>query len=69
MTSLTVVSLMLFWPFLLSLAGKSTEPKVLCFFLSAMALLLSTYPYRALLPWAVGMAIAVLTLRERFREI
>ena len=70
MTSATVgIWVILFWPFLLSLAGKSTEPKLLCFFLSAMALLFSPDPYSAVLPWALGMAIALLTLHERFREI
>ncbi len=58
-----------FWPFLLSLAGKAGEPKILCLFFSLFALLSSADPYRAALPWAIGMAIAVLTLRERFREI
>jgi hypothetical protein len=69
MTSVTIIYSILFWPFLLSLAGKATEPKLLCLFLSAMALLSGADPYRAALPWAIGMAIAVLTLHERFREI
>jgi hypothetical protein len=33
-----------------------------------MALLLSVEPYRAVLPWALGMAIAVIAVRERFRS-
>ncbi len=70
MTSVAVGTLVIsFWPFLLSLFGKAGEPKILCLFLSLLALLFSADPYRAALAWAIGMAIAVLTLRERFREI
>ncbi len=70
MTSVTVGTVVILsWPFLLSLAGRAGEPKILCLFLSVLALLFSADPYRAVLPWAIGMAIAVHTLRERFREI
>jgi hypothetical protein len=68
MTAATVVLLLLtFMPFLVSLAGKVTQPKVLCFVSSLLALLLSVEPYRAVLPWTLGMAIAVIAVRERFR--
>jgi hypothetical protein len=60
--------LLTFMPFLVSLAGKVTQPKVLCFVCSLMALLLSIEPYRAVLPWTLGMAIAVIAVRERFRR-
>jgi hypothetical protein len=60
--------LVLFLPFLLSLLGQAGLPKVLCLVTSLLALLLSVEPYRALLPWGVGMAIAVISVRERFRR-
>jgi hypothetical protein len=60
--------LLTFMPFLVSLAGKVTQPKVLCFVCSLMTLLLSIEPYRAVLPWTLGMAIAVIAVRERFRR-
>jgi hypothetical protein len=60
---------LIFWlPFLLSLAARGAMPKVLCFVTSMLALLLSVEPYRAVLPWAVGMAIAVVAVRERIRR-
>jgi hypothetical protein len=60
--------LLLVLPFLLSLAAQGAMPKVLCFVTSMLALLLSVEPYRAVLPWAVGMAIAVIAVRERIRQ-
>jgi hypothetical protein len=61
--------LVIFLPFLVSLAGKVNQPKALCFVCSLMALLLSIEPYRAVLPWTLGMAIAVIAVRERFRSV
>jgi hypothetical protein len=61
--------LLTFMPFLVSLAGRVTQPKVLCFASSLMALLSSVEPYRAVLPWTLGMAIALIAVRERFRDI
>jgi hypothetical protein len=58
--------LILFLPFLLSLAGQATMPKVLCLVASLLALLLSVEKYAAVLPWSIGMAIAVISVRERF---
>jgi hypothetical protein len=58
--------LILFLPFLVSLAGQAAMPKMLCLVTSILALLLSVEPYRAVLPWCVGMAIAVISVRERF---
>ena len=67
MTAATAgVLLLTFMPFLVSLAGRVTLPKVLCFVCSLMALLLSIEPCRAVLPWGLGMAIAVIAARERF---
>jgi hypothetical protein len=60
--------LILFMPFLLSLAAKVATPKVLCFVMSGMALLLSVQPYSSVLPWGLGMAIALISVRERFRS-
>ena len=60
--------LFLFLPFLLSLAARGAMPKVLCAVSSLLALLLSVEPYRAILPWMGGMAIAVIAVLERFRQ-
>jgi hypothetical protein len=58
--------LALFLPFLLSLAGQAAMPKMLCLVMSVLALLLSVEPYAAILPWTDGMAIAAISVRERF---
>ena len=58
--------LILLLPFLLSLAGQPGTPKLLCLAASMLALLLSLDVYPAILPWTVGMAIALISLRERF---
>jgi hypothetical protein len=60
--------LIMFLPFLVSLAGQPGTPKMLCLLSSTMALLLSVEPYRAELPWFLGMAIAVISVREKFRQ-
>jgi hypothetical protein len=57
--------LLLLLPFLLSLAGQPGMPKVLCFVASGLAVLLSVEIYPAVLPWSLGMAIAVISVRER----
>ena len=52
MTALTLAELLLvFLPFLLSLAGQATMPKMLCLVTSILALLLNVEPYRAELPF------------------
>ena len=61
--------LLLFLPFLLSLLGKAPMPWLLCFVASLLALLLSVQPGAAVLPWGVGMVIAVFSVRERVRTI
>jgi hypothetical protein len=69
MTALTAATLvLLFLPFLLSLAGQAGMPKLLCLELSLLALLLSVNPSSAVMPWATGLAIAVISVRERFRQ-
>jgi hypothetical protein len=55
-------------PLLVSLGTRGAMPKILCFVASALALLVSGEPYRAVLPWAVGMTIATIALIERFRH-
>jgi hypothetical protein len=59
--------LVLFLPFLLSLAGRATMPKMLCLVSSLLALLLSVKPYGAVMPWLMGMIIAVVAVFERLR--
>ena len=61
--------LVLLLPALLSLAGQAGMPKLLCLVTSILALLLSVEPYGAVLPWAVGMAIAVISVRERIHQL
>ena len=69
MTALTAGTLLvLFLPFLLALAGQAGTPKVLCFLTSLLAMLLSVREFGAVLPWCIGMAIAVISVRERFRQ-
>ena len=48
-------TLVLLLPFLLSLAGRATMPRMLCLVTSLLALLLSVKPYGAVVPWLVGM--------------
>ena len=60
--------LLLFAPFLLSLMGRAMMPKVLCLVVSLVATLLAVEFYTAVLPWAAGMAIAAISVRERCRR-
>jgi hypothetical protein len=69
MTAMTAATLLIvFLPFLLSLAGQAGMPKMLCLVASVLALLLSVERYAAALPWAIGMAIAVISVRERIDQ-
>jgi hypothetical protein len=69
MTVMTAATLLvLFLPFLLSLAGQAGQPKMLCLVKSLLALLLSFDPYRVALPWALGMAISVISVLESFHQ-
>ena len=58
----------LFLPFLVSLAGQGTQVKMITFITSSLALLLSVEEYGAVLPWVIGMIIALVALWERIRE-
>ena len=60
--------LFFFLPFLVSLFGKAPMPLLLCLVCSVMAMLLSVVPYHSVLPWTLGMAIAVISVRERIRS-
>lgn len=66
MTAATYVFLSL--PFLLSLAARGANPKVLGFVSSGFAILLSVEPGGFILPWATGMTVASVALYERFRH-
>jgi hypothetical protein len=61
--------LFFFLPFLLSLVGKAPMPWLLCFVTSLLAMLLSVQPGAAVLPWGLGMVIAVVSVRERIRIV
>ena len=61
-------TLVLLLPFLLSLAGRATMPRMLCLVTSLLALLLSVKPYGVVVPWLVGMIIAAVAVYERFRR-
>ena len=58
----------LFLPFLVSLAGQGTQVKMITFITGIMALLLSVEEYGAVLPWVIGTIIALVALWERIRE-
>ena len=60
--------LVLFLPFLLSLAGQSGMAKMLCLMTSVLSLLLSVEEYGAVLPWVLGMLIAGVSVWERIRQ-
>ena len=66
MTAMTAgLLLVLLLPFLLALVGQGGMPRMLCLVASVLALLLSVEPFAAVLPWTIGMAIAVISVRER----
>ncbi len=69
MTAATAGTLLvLFLPFLLSLAGQGGMAKMLCLMTSVLALLLSVKEYAAVLPWIIGMLIATVSVCERIRQ-
>jgi hypothetical protein len=69
MTAATAGTLLvLFLPFLLSLAGQSGMAKMLCLMTSVLGLLLSVEEYGAVLPWVLGMLIAGVSVWERIRQ-
>ncbi|MET0679087.1 MAG: hypothetical protein ABW175_25080 [Bradyrhizobium sp.] len=65
--------LILLLPPLQSLAGQGGMPKLICLLTGGVALLLSFGPHRAVVPamllWAIGMAIAARSLRERIHQL
>ena len=61
--------LVLFLPFLLSLAAQGGTPKVTCLVTGVLTLLLSEEPDRAVVPWAIGMAISVLAIHARMHQL
>jgi hypothetical protein len=61
--------LFFFLPFLVSLVGKAPMPWLLCFVTSLLAMLLSVQPGAAVLPWGLGMIIAMISVRERIRTV
>ena len=68
MADVTLTTLILFLPFLLSLAGQGAMPKLLTLYTSILALLLRVDVYGAELPWIIGMIIASVSVRERIRQ-
>ena len=48
--------------------GQAGMPKLLCLVFSLLALLLSAAKYAAVLPWIAGMAVAVISVRERIQR-
>jgi hypothetical protein len=64
----TATLLLLFLPFLLSLAGQGFMAKMLCLLTSMLSLLLTVEPERAALAWIVGMIIALVSIWERIRQ-
>ncbi len=61
--------LLLFLPFLLSLLGKAPMPWLLCFVTSLLSMMISVQPGAAVLPWGLGMVIAVISAGERIRAV
>ena len=59
--------LILFLPLLVSLAGQGGMAKMLCLVTSILAMLLSVREYGAVLPWLIGMTVAVVAVREKIR--
>ena len=57
--------LLSFLPFIVSLFGKAPMPRLLCSICGLLTMLLSVVPFEALLPWTLGMAIAVISVCER----
>jgi hypothetical protein len=69
MTAITAGTLLLLLlPFLISLGGHGGMAKMLCLVTSTLSLLLSVRDYAAVLPWAIGMLISAVSVRERIRQ-
>ena len=57
---------LIFLPFLLALAGRAPMPKMLCLVTSLLTLLASVEPGQAVIPWGIGMVLALVSLWARF---
>jgi len=69
MSAVTIGTLLIiFLPFLLSLAGQGSMAKMLCLISSILGLLLSVREYGAVMPWLLGMIIATASVWERIRQ-
>ena len=69
MSAVTIGTLLIiFLPFLLSLAGQGGMPKLLTLYTSILSLLLRVDVYGAELPWIIGMIIASVSVWERIRQ-
>jgi len=69
MSAVTIGTLLIiFLPFLLSLAGQGSMAKMLCLISSILGLLLSVREYAAVMPWLLGMIIATASVWERIRQ-
>lgn len=66
MTAVTL--LILFLPFLLSLAGQGGMAKMLCLITTILSLLLSVKEYGAVVPWITGLLISGVSVWERIRQ-
>ncbi len=64
----TAILLLLFLPFLLSLAGQGFMARFICLLTSVLTLLVVAEPDRAVLPWGVGMTVALVSVWERIRQ-
>ncbi len=69
MSAVTIGTLLIiFLPFLLSLAGRSSMAKMLCLQSGILGVLLSVKEYGAVMPWLLGMIIAIASVWERIRH-
>ena len=67
-TVTTGALLIIFLPFLLSLFGQSGQAKMLCLISSILGLLLSVSEYGAVMPFVLGMIVALVSVWERIRH-
>ena len=69
MSTVTIGTLLIiFLPFLVSLFGRSAQAKVLCLISSILGLLLSVSEYGVVMPFVLGMIIALVSVWERIRH-
>jgi hypothetical protein len=58
----------MFAPFLLSLLSANVKAMLLTLSCSVLTVLLSTEDYWSVIPWTIGMLIAVIAIYNRFAE-